>query len=74
MRAGGLDVKLDSSGFFWNSASDQRDLGSRDYGTSVVTFDYVHHSLRQLPKACLIRYQQAWWWNHQDLYVVRRQT
>lgn len=72
MRAGGMAARFDESGFFWHPASDQRDLALDDYGTSAVTLTYVHRALQHQPRARLIRYQQAWWWGHQDLYVVRR--
>jgi SAM-dependent methyltransferase len=72
MRAGGMEARFDESGFFWHPASDQRDLALEDYGTSAVTLSYVHRALQRHSKARLIRYQQAWWWGHQDLYVVRR--
>jgi SAM-dependent methyltransferase len=72
MRAGGLDVDLEKMGFAWNPASDQRDIKNTDYGTSVVTLSYVHDALKNIPTASLVRYQQAWWWGHQDLYAVRR--
>jgi SAM-dependent methyltransferase len=72
MRAGGMSVQFDDSGFFWNDRSDQRDLASRQYGTSVVSLAYVYRALQRLSGASMIRYQQAYWWSHQDLYVVRR--
>jgi hypothetical protein len=36
-----------------------------------VTLSYVQRALQSVPKAELIRFQQALWWNHQDLYIVR---
>ena len=72
MRAGGLDAQFNEAGFFWHTASDQRDLEAVDYGTSVVTLAYVHRALQRQPGARLIRFQEAWWWGHQDLYVARR--
>jgi SAM-dependent methyltransferase len=71
MKLGGLDGDFDERGFFWDTHSDQRDLDSRDYGTSAVTLAYVARALKSSPIADLIRFQQAFWWNHQDLYVVR---
>jgi SAM-dependent methyltransferase len=72
MKAGGLDAKFDENGFYWNAQSDQRDIDSTDYGTSAVTLNYVQRALQSLPEAELIRFQQAFWWSHQDLYVVRK--
>jgi hypothetical protein len=74
MRAGGLDplANFNEKGCYWNTNSDQRDLDSTDYGTSAVTLHYVQRALEALPEAELIRFQQAFWWAHQDLYVVRK--
>ncbi len=72
MKAGGLNAIFNDNGFYWNAQSDQRDLNSTDYGTSAVTLSYVQRALHSLPEAELIRFQQAFWWNHQDLYVVRK--
>jgi hypothetical protein len=72
MKANGLNADFDRSGYYWSPQSDQRDLDAKDYGTSAVTFDYVHNALRALPNFELIRFQQAFWWAHQDVYVVRK--
>jgi SAM-dependent methyltransferase len=73
MRANGLDAVFDQNGYYWNGQSDQRDLDSRDYGTSAVTFSYVLRAIRALPECELIRFQQAFWWAHQDVYILRKQ-
>ena len=73
MRANGLDAAFDENGYYWNGQSDQRDLDSKDYGTSAVTFSYVLRAIRALPECELIRFQQAFWWAHQDVYVLRKQ-
>jgi len=70
MKLGGLDAVFDESGFFWDMHSDQLDLDSTDYGTSAVTLAYVERCVKSFPQADLIRFQQAFWWHHQDIYVV----
>ncbi|PBB64789.1 hypothetical protein CK228_31160 [Mesorhizobium sp. WSM4312] len=72
MRAGGLSAQFDDTGFYWNSNSDQRDLDARDYGTSAVSLGYVQKAISGIEGAELIRFQQAFWWGHQDLYIVRK--
>jgi len=67
-----MSVEFDREGFYWNTGTDQLDLDSSNYGTSCVTMSYVHRALEKLHDAELIRYQQAFWWGHQDLYIVRR--
>lgn len=74
MKAGGFDANFNVNGFYWNAQSDQRDIDSTEYGTSAVTLSYVQRALRSLPQAELIRFQQAFWWSHQDLYVVRKRS
>jgi hypothetical protein len=74
MKAGGLDADFDKDGFYWNTNSDQRDIDSTDYGTSAATLGYVQRASQSLPEAELIRFQQAFWWSHQDLYVVRKSS
>lgn len=70
-RAAGLDAKFDKAGYYWNFGTDQRDIDTNDYGTSAVTLAYVQRALMALPRAELVRFQQGFWWGHQDLYVVR---
>jgi SAM-dependent methyltransferase len=72
MKAGGFDANFNENGFYWNAQSDQRDIDSTDYGTSAETLSYVQRALESLPEAELTRFQQAFWWGHQDLYVVRK--
>jgi SAM-dependent methyltransferase len=71
-RRGGLPAEFHQDGHAWYQASDQRDLSPSDYGTSYVTFGYVYRLLEHLSGASLIRYQQGWWWTHQDMYILRR--
>ncbi|WP_188394028.1 bifunctional 2-polyprenyl-6-hydroxyphenol methylase/3-demethylubiquinol 3-O-methyltransferase UbiG [Mesorhizobium sp. SARCC-RB16n] len=72
MKRGGLKAEFDDRGFYWNSNSDQRDLSPDDYGTSAVTLRYVQSAVAPLHRAELVRFQQAFWWGHQDLYVIRK--
>ena len=72
-RRGGLPVEFNEDGLAWYQASDQRDISPSEYGTSYVTFAYVHRLVERLSGASLIRYQQGWWWTHQDLYILRRE-
>ncbi len=71
-QTGGTDAKFDEAGYYWNFNTEQLDIDTNDYGTSAVTLAYVQRALAALPKAELIRFQQAFWWGHQDLYVIRK--
>jgi cyclopropane fatty-acyl-phospholipid synthase-like methyltransferase len=66
------DAAFDESGFYWNTISDQHDLDSSEYGSSAATKTFVEHELRNIYGAELIQHEPAFWWAHQDLYVVRR--
>ncbi|MDQ4064679.1 MAG: class I SAM-dependent methyltransferase [Actinomycetota bacterium] len=63
---------LDERGFWFAPASEQRDLASEEYGTTVTSFDYVYRQLVAVGALSLVQFRQAYWWGHQDLYVVRK--
>ncbi|MBR0774554.1 class I SAM-dependent methyltransferase [Bradyrhizobium diazoefficiens] len=73
-RTVGMQAAFDQRGFYWNSNSDQRDLDPVDYGTSAATVAFVERAVQAIPGAELIRFQQAYWWGHQDLYVVSKRA
>lgn len=72
LRENGANPTLNEAGYYWDFGTDQRDIDTNEYGTSVVTLAYTQRALSALPTAELIRFQQGFWWGHQDLYVVRR--
>lgn len=72
MSRGGMDAAFDDRGYFWHPNSDQRDLKSSEYGTSAVSLDYVTDVISRVDSAEVVRFQQGFWWNHQDLYIVKK--
>lgn len=72
MKKGGMDAEFDSKGYYWHPHSDQLDLSASEYGTSAVSFQYVFNALSGIAPAELVRFQEAFWWKHQDLYVLRK--
>lgn len=72
MKTGGMDAAFDDHGYFWYPHSDQRDLESSEYGTSAVSLGYVTEVISQIDSAEMVRFQQGFWWNHQDLYIVKK--
>jgi SAM-dependent methyltransferase len=71
-REAGDAARFDVEGFYWDRNSDQGDLDPSQYGTSILTFDCAHQIIKSLPQLVLVRFQQAAWWGHQDLYIARR--
>lgn len=59
-------------GFWFAASSEQKDLSVADYGQTIVTLDFVHRAVLQVLNSNLTLYREAYWWKHQDLYVVRR--
>lgn len=74
MKSGGMDAAFDDRGYFWHPGSDQRDLESSEYGTSAVSLDYVTEIISLVDSAEMVRFQQGFWWNHQDLYIVKKKA
>lgn len=66
------DAKFSDDGFHWLASSEQLDLDPEDYGSSAVTLGYVEKAVSAHTFGHLVRFQEAYWWEHQDLYVVRK--
>ncbi len=66
------DITIPESGFWFKPESEQDDLDPAEYGSSLTTPAYVVRELSKMRDASLIEFQAAFWWAHQDLYVVRR--
>ncbi|MBE2213778.1 MAG: glycoside hydrolase family 99-like domain-containing protein [Opitutaceae bacterium] len=66
------DPQIPPSGIWFHPASEQKDLDTAEYGTTLVTAEFVRKQVSRLNEATLIDERMAYWWGHQDLYVVRR--
>lgn len=65
---------IPESGFWFRTESEQQDLDTADYGQSIVQFHYVLRQIEErLGKAggSLHLLRPGYWWEHQDLYVVK---
>lgn len=58
--------------FLFIPQSDQKDLPTAQYGSSLTPFPFVSSKIAALGDARLVRFQEAGWFGHQDLYVVLR--
>lgn len=64
--------EIPADGFWFKAESEQKDLDTAEYGQTVVTEAFVNGQFRYLLGAKLVRYEPAFWWTHQDMWVVRR--
>ena len=69
---GNPDIPED--GFWFLRQSEQHDLDTDEYGQTVVTEAFVREQVRLLPRAEILRFMPAFWWGHQDTYVVHRKA
>ena len=66
--------QFDERGDFFSAASEQADLPTDEYGTTIVLPKYAFRKLNELPDANLSYFEEGLWWGHQDTYVVQRRA
>lgn len=66
------EVQFDERGYWFRADSEQKDLSPWDYGQTIVLPRYVFSELEKITNASLVFFQEAYWWGHQDVYVVRK--
>jgi len=66
------NVKFDKGGYWFQKASEQTDLDTSEYGLSCTLPEFVCSRLFEIPECRVIYFQEAFWWQHQDVYVVQR--
>lgn len=75
---GGLSLKyfpqatLDKKGYWFTQSSEQGDLDVSSYGQAVTLKQFVDEQIATLPLAEHLLYEQGGWWNHQDLFIIRK--
>jgi SAM-dependent methyltransferase len=65
-------MKLEEDGFSFLPASEQHDLNTADYGTTLSHTQFVLPHILALEEFSLRFFQEGFWWDHQDVYIVRR--
>jgi SAM-dependent methyltransferase len=65
-------VQFDEDGFWFQPSSEQKDLDTSEYGLTCTRPEYVFSRLFEEPQNRLLYYHEAFWWGHQDVYVVKR--
>jgi len=62
--------EIPSDGFWFKPQSEQFDLDNSEYGLTLVTREFVEQEIYTQIKRPITRYEQGFWWEHQDLYIV----
>jgi Methyltransferase domain len=65
--------EIPADGFWFSKQSEQRDLDKAEYGSSLCTPNFVISEINRLTGASIAQYKPAHWWDHQDLFVVKRE-
>ncbi len=63
---------LNKDGYWFRTESEQADLDINEYGQTIVSPGYVFSKIASLPEAWPCFYEEAYWWDHQDVYVVQK--
>ncbi len=62
-----------NDGFWFEPVSEQHDLDTSEYGTTVTSFEYVYRQIKTTGCLRLLQFREAFWWRHQDVFVTRKQ-
>jgi SAM-dependent methyltransferase len=65
------NLVIPPTGFWFTPASEQADLPTEQYGTTITTPAFVHTAIASIHGIKLIKFEEAAWWGHQDLYVIQ---
>jgi len=63
---------IPDSGIWFTPSSEQKDLDIADYGNTIVTADYVKKVVENTLNQYIFYTAEAFWWEHQDLYVINK--
>jgi hypothetical protein len=59
-------------GFWFAATSEQKDLPTEQYGSTITTESFVRKNLLAVPSVELIDWKEGFWWGIQHLYIVRK--
>jgi hypothetical protein len=62
---------LDDDGFWFLPESEQKDINTVDYGSTVTSPVFVFNQLKNAGQTRFVQFKEAFWWGHQDLYIVK---
>ena len=67
-----IKTKL-TGGYAFIADSEQKDIAASEYGTTVVTHEYVENVVKNQVGTSLLDWKEGFWWGHQDLYIIKKQ-
>ncbi len=65
-------MSVDAKGFGFAPSSEQKDLDAAEYGSTISYAPFVLERALALSGFRLAFFQEGFWWEHQDVYVLRR--
>ena len=66
------DPEIPIDGFWFTEMSEQHDLSRTEYGSTIVTPEFVMREVCEQTGEQVFDYKHAFWWDHQDLWVVKK--
>lgn len=63
---------LPDLGFWYRAMSEQHDIPVEEYGQTVIAPELVRRMVGTIADVVLLDTREGFWWDHQDLYVIRR--
>jgi 2-polyprenyl-3-methyl-5-hydroxy-6-metoxy-1,4-benzoquinol methylase len=64
--------EIPADGFWFAAMSEQADLSTAEYGMTIVTPEFVTHEVLAQTGRPIYDYRHAYWWEHQDLWIVEK--
>lgn len=65
-------VKLDSKGYFFVPSSESTAISAQEYGTAFTSEAFVRAQVARVAGAqTLVHFAPAWFWDHQDAWVLQ---
>ncbi len=65
---------IPDSGFYFKHSSEQTDLSSEEYGTTLTHKKFVLNEIEKQTGDSLVCFKQGNWWQHQDIYILKKST
>lgn len=63
---------LDGTGYWFDQSVGHGGPDATRYGQTITSKEFVDMNIALLPGAEYLTYEPAGWWEHQDLYVIRK--
>ena len=65
-------VELDAEGYFFALSSESNAIDAQEYGTAFTSEDFVRAALAECAPGAEVHCTPAWFWAHQDAWLVQR--